>query len=831
MVRHTLTSVIVITIAVLALGSTALAQTAPPTLQKVTPTGAQRGTRVTVTVEGTNIGSATRFIFSEPGFSTSITSVKEVPVEKPVMAKGVVRTDAPIEDRAKKYEVTADVTVAAGVPHAVHAFRVVTPLGVSNLLRFAVSSLVEISEREPNASGTPQKVALPATIVGTLGAASDVDAYEFRARAGEEMVFQVVARPLGSRLDSVVRLLDAKGNVLGTNNDVDLSRDAALTWRFGETGSYTLTIEDVEHGGGANGFAYRIHAGALPYVTGVFPLGVPAGGSAELSATGVNLGDRTKLRIAGDASALVGRTIPIPASTPASSALNRKGVALGLYPEVLEAEPNGEPAVAQALAIPSTVNGRVWTRETAAPGGPAQPDRDFFRFTARKGQKLVLDVTAQQLGSPLDSIVEILDAEGRIVPRAAIRCIAQTEISLNDPDSSRRSMRFATWNELAVNDYLLLGDELLQIASMPTHPDDDVQLMSYRGGRLTLLDTSARNHSVGEAVYKVEIHPPGTRFEPNGMPSFQIDYVNDDGGTRFGGKDSRLHFEAPADGDYFVRLRDVRGLDGERYAYRLTLREPAPDFEVMFDPRSFNIPRGGRVSLTVTADRKDGFDGAIDVELTDLPAGLKATPGRIPPGAATTVIMLAAAEDASFEREKAALPSMYPVSQSSGSAAYPSDTYDVAGVAALKLVGRATIDGRQVSREAEPTELLAVVALAPKPDLVVTTDAARVEVAPGKAVTLTVTVERHNGFTGRVPVSVMNLPHGVRVDDVGLNGVMITEQETSRVIHIVAEPWVQAQTQPLLIVGRVEVNSPLRNESAAQPVELVVKSAPTAASR
>jgi hypothetical protein len=60
---------------------------------------------------------------------------------------------------------------------------------------------------------------------------------------------------------------------------------------------------------------------------------------------------------------------------------------------------------------------------------------------------------------------------------------------------------------------------------------------------------------------------------------------------------------------------------------------------------------------------------------------------------------------------------------------------------------------------------------------------------------------------------------------------MITEQETSRVIHIVAEPWVQAQTQSLLIVGRVEVNSPLRNESAAQPVELVVKSAPTAASR
>ena len=102
MARINLTPVITLTIAILAAGSTALAQTAPPTLQKVSPTGAQRGTRVTLTVEGTNIGGATRFIFSEPGFSTTITAVKEVPIEKPVMAKGVVRTDAPIEDKARR---------------------------------------------------------------------------------------------------------------------------------------------------------------------------------------------------------------------------------------------------------------------------------------------------------------------------------------------------------------------------------------------------------------------------------------------------------------------------------------------------------------------------------------------------------------------------------------------------------------------------------------------------------------------------------------------------------------------------------------------------------
>ena len=119
----------------------------------------------------------------------------------------------------------------------------------------------------------------------------------------------------------------------------------------------------------------------------------------------------------------------------------------------------------------------------------------------------------------------------------------------------------------------------------------------------------------------------------------------------------------------------------------------------------------------------------------------------------------------------------------------------------------------------------------PGPDLVVTTTAERVELAAGGEVTLTVKVERHNGFTGRVPISVMNLPHGVRVDDIGLNGVMIIEEETSRTVHLVAEPWMQPHSQPIVVVGHVEVNSPLRNESAARPIELVIVGSGAAARR
>ena len=91
------------------------------------------------------------------------------------------------------------------------------------------------------------------------------------------------------------------------------------------------------------------------------------------------------------------------------------------------------------------------------------------------------------------------------------------------------------------------------------------------------------------------------------MPVFQIDYVNDDGGTRFGGKDSRLHFEAPADGTYFLRLSDVRGLEGERFAYRLTAREPAPDYSHRLRPEILQHSQGrARVR-----DRHGGAEGRI----------------------------------------------------------------------------------------------------------------------------------------------------------------------------------------------------------------------------
>ena len=92
-------------------------------------------------------------------------------------------------------------------------------------------------------------------------------------------------------------------------------------------------------------------------------------------------------------------------------------------------------------------------------------------------------------------------------------------------------------------------------------------------------------------------------------------------------------------------------------------------------------------------------------------------------------------------------------------------------------------------------------------------------VRPGGETRLTVTVQRASGFTGRIPLDVRGLPHGVRVLDIGLNGILITEKETERTIVIYAEPWVEPAAHPLVVLARSERKG---TEHAAKSVLLKV---------
>ena len=160
-------------------------------------------------------------------------------------------------------------------------------------------------------------------------------------------------------------------------------------------------------------------------------------------------------------------------------------------------------------------------------------------------------------------------------------------------------------------------------------------------------------------------------LEPNGFPVIPLNYRNDDGGPGYA-KDSRLFFDAPADGEYQVRIGDSRGQGGRNYAYRLTVRPPRPDFTVSFTPTAPSVWKGSAVPITVSASRTDGFEGPIEVRLEKMPPGFSAPVTTIPAGENSTAL-------AFWADAMAKTPQKVPP---------------------LKLIARARINGQDVVREA-----------------------------------------------------------------------------------------------------------------------------------
>src|SRR5580700_7273095 len=119
----------------------------------------------------------------------------------------------------------------------------------------------------------------------------------------------------------------------------------------------------------------------------------------------------------------------------------------------------------------------------------------------------------------------------------------------------------------------------------------------------------------------------------------------------------------------------------------------------------------------------------------------------------------------------------------------------------------------------------------PRPDLVMTAETKEVTLAPGGTAEITVSIARQDGFGGRVPVEVRNLPPRVRVLDVGLNGVLIGETESRRSFTIDALPNAEPVNQLIYVSGLIETRSGQQNSYAApQAIRLRVKAKTAVAS-
>jgi hypothetical protein len=530
------------------------------------------------------------------------------------------------------------------------------------------------------------------------------------------------------------------------------------------------------------------------------------------------------LSVSGDGTALlVGRMDGSLQSyaTPAGGAAERAGPQvvtaqpmgdMGEPAQANEAEPNNEPADATRVTAPVNITGVVESSRTEPPADqpPAtrHPDADLFRFTAVAGQEWVIEVNAARSGSKLDSFVEVLTADGQRLERTRLQAVRDSYFTFRGKDASQSDdFRIFNWEEMDLNQYLYANGEVVKLWLYPRGPDSGFMIYPGQGARWGWFDTTPLSHPLGEPCYIVEEVPAGTDVVPNGLPVFTLYYENDDDARRELGADSKLYFTAPADGEYLVALRDVRGYSGPEYKYTLSIRPRRPDFSVALEGAGPTVNAGSAKEFKVKVHRIDGFDGPIRVDITGLPPGFSATtPLVIEEGQLEAFGVITAASDA------------------------PQPTPENA--AATHVTATATINGAEVTHEVNN---LGEIKLAEKPKVLVAIGPAEggaqpvgvspegwpeYVIHPGETIMLNVAVER-NGYDGEVSFggvgSGRNLPHGSYVDNIGLNGLLILSGQDQREFFVTAASWLPEQRRTF------HLNTGVEGNQATWPVVLRVE--------
>jgi len=222
------------------------------------------------------------------------------------------------------------------------------------------------------------------------------------------------------------------------------------------------------------------------------------------------------------------------------------------------------------------------------------------------------------------------------------------------------------------------------------------------------------------------------------------------------------------------------------------------------------VPRGSGQSFSITTDRSDGFEGAISVNITNVTPGLLiSTPLVIEAGHSEvkgTVFALANA-----------------VSTTN---------------AIIRITASSSVDGKRANREIAGFGQIKVgdapkifVSFEPFTSFVETNIVTPLEdkpfeitIAPGQTVPAWLKVRR-NGYQDLVTFQVENLPHGVIVDNIGLNGVLIPKDQNERQIFLSCARWVGEQDR---LCYAIEQNA---GRQTSRPLLLKVRRAPATAAK
>ncbi len=581
------------------------------------------------------------------------------------------------------YSAKARISVGANVPTGLHDYRIRTAAG-TYVGVFHVGAMAGQREVEPNNDlAHAQRLALPAIVDGVVEQA-DYDVFRFHADAGQALVFDLLARRAGSRLDATLGILDERGNELDFNDDYYIHKDPHLEFRVPKTGDYYIRVSGSAEEGSKYD-SYRLIAGAVPYAWRMLPAGAKRGASNELHISGLNL-DKIDRLVLGDSLAegkvtgIQGNDLTFRMTVPESVASGRYELhafagtrEAPLTIPILVSDLDEKLAASaanrsspQSVSVPVAVNGTIDHKRA----------ENFFSFEAQAGERLAFDVDSMKLGYLDDPVIVLYTSENQFLASADDRLQQNGSQPPNlDPYLVYKFEKTGRY-KIMIRDSAERGSPnyVYRLAIYPVQPDFDLKGLSPQvtlfQGRTSMLPVRVRRLGGWDQPIEVWTEDLGAGVTGEHKTAEPKDTIVKDNCAlerKLDGTDVLLPLDAASDapaGFRPIRLHARGTMDGktvEHTAEILYLWEsvgkitgPTEDQQVISTvtalppvlldpPESVSLTPGKVARMKVRVQRFDGGKNALKLEPDPALPGVKFDNNVIEPGTSQIEIRVSAA--------------------------------------------------------------------------------------------------------------------------------------------------------------------------------------------
>lgn len=479
--------------------------------------------------------------------------------------------------------------IAGDVPPGIYEARAVGRFGLSNPRAFEVGASDEVMDDGSNKTvSTPKEITLGSVVNGRVDASSR-DYYKVTLKKGQRILVSCTAEQIDSRMDATLVIYNTDGLELARDRD-SVGTDPLIDFTAPADGDYIIGLYDFVYAGGSDYF-YRLSVHSRPHVDFVFPPSGLPGSNEKYTLYGRNLpGGKPAQNVAMGQVPLDQVTVNIP----------------------LPNDPTARHSLPVAAAVPlrcAFLDGTLFQWST--PQGSADPVTVYFAQAP-----LVSEQEPNDQGESAQKITIPCEYVGQFYPERDFDWV-QFEAKKGD----------VYWIDVISHRMGLDTDPVLYLQKVTKNDKGEESVSAVA----TVDDPSIRNTKIGT----------------------DFDTSTDDPSYRF---------SVSSDGTYRILVRDQFGdaRRDPRNVYRLIIRPQQPDFRLVSYPvpkRLANnnivptaaavVRKGGSSLLQVEVDRRDGFEGEIDLSVEGLPNGVTCRGAILGGEASSATLIVSAAENAS----------------------------------------------------------------------------------------------------------------------------------------------------------------------------------------